>query len=203
MSNGTSGDCNSINFREAVKPEEPYERIHRVANDIAELARDVYAKLQWHPSAELKAAHTELKLGVRKPNETQVQWAKDVLAKAKKQNGQYPGWGPEVYALETLAINDFPDQVPVFLQAFRIGGLGIAATPCETFAELGLELKKKSAVKPCFTIELANGHSGYLPTPAQHKLGGYETWRARSSYLETDAAPKIQAALLNLFEQVK
>ena len=31
--------------------------------------------------------------------------------------------------------------------------------------------------------------------PEQHKLGGYETWRAKSSYLEVDASPKIVAQL--------
>ena len=38
-------------------------------------------------------------------------------------------------------------------------------------------------------------HNGYLPTPEHHKLGGYETWRAKSSYLEVDASPKIVAEL--------
>ena len=59
------------------------------------------------------------------------------------------------------------------------------------------------AFKPTFTIELANGCSGYIPTPEQHKLGGYETWPARSSFLETGAAPKIQAALMSLFQQLR
>ena len=72
----------------------------------------------------------------------------------------------------------------VVLQALRIGDLGICAIPCEVFVEIGLELRKKSPLKQTFTIELANGYNGYLPTPEQHKLGGYETWRARSSYLE-------------------
>jgi len=50
--------------------------------------------------------------------------------------------------------------------------------------------------------KLANAYHGYLPTPAQHKLGGYETWRARSSYLEVDAAPKIVTAVMDLLQQV-
>jgi len=49
---------------------------------------------------------------------------------------------------------------------------------------------------------LANGYNGYLPTPAQHKLGGYETWRARSSYLEVDASNKIQDTVLNLLKEL-
>jgi neutral ceramidase len=33
-------------------------------------------------------------------------------------------------------------------------------------------------------------------------LGGYETWRARSSYLERDAATKITATLAELLNEV-
>ena len=84
----------------------------------------------------------------------------------------------------------------------RIGDLAITAIPNEVFAEIGLELKAKSPFKPTFNIELANGYNGYLPTPAQHKLGGYETWRARSSYLEVDAAPKITQTLFLLLNKL-
>ena len=99
-------------------------------------------------------------------------------------------------------MKDYPEQVPVLLQAMRIGDLGIAAIPCEVFAEIGLAIKQQSPFKPAFTIELANGYNGYLPTPEQHKLGGYETWQARSSYLETEAAPKILDTLMALFARL-
>jgi hypothetical protein len=89
----------------------------------------------------------------------------------------------------------YPDTVPVTLQALRLGDLSIAAIPCETFVEIGLELKAFREGQPHFTISLANGYNGYLPTPEQHKLGGYETWRAKSSYLEVNASPKIVAQL--------
>ena len=49
---------------------------------------------------------------------------------------------------------------------------------------------------------VANGYSGYLPTPEQHALGGYETWRAKSSYLAVDAEPKVRSALLKLLQDV-
>ena len=109
----------------------------------------------------------------------------------------------QIYAHEALLLRDSPAEVPIIIQALRIGDLGIAAVPCEVFVEVGLEIKSKSPFKPTFTIELANGCSGYLPTPEQHKLGGYETWPARSSYLQVDAAPKIVATLMDLFSQLK
>ena len=203
LSNGTSGDCNSMNFREPAKQEAPYERVHTVANDVAAVALKVYENLQWKDWVELKSAQKEILLGVRKTTPEQLAKARETLSKAKKQGDQYGGWSPEVYAREAVLLNEFPDQVPVLLQAFRIGDLGIAAIPCEVFAQIGLALKKESPVKPMFTIELANGYNGYLPTPEQHKLGGYETWRARSSYLEVQAAPKIQETILSLLAQTK
>src|SRR5690606_40478148 len=109
----------------------------------------------------------------------------------------------EIYARETLLLKDYPSEVDMLLQVFRIGDLAIAAVPAEVFVEIGLELKAKSPFKPTFTIELANGYNGYLPTPAQHKLGGYETWRARSSYLEEQASDKILHTLFELLAKHK
>ena len=71
------------------------------------------------------------------------------------------------------------------------------------FAETGLEIKRRSPLRPTFTIELANGYNGYLPTPEQHRLGGYETWPQRASYLEVDASTKIQTTLLDLLNRVR
>ena len=52
-----------------------------------------------------------------------------------------------------------------------------------------------------FTIELANGHNGYLPTPRQHALGGYETWMGTCT-LEIMASEKIKKSLLQMLEKV-
>ena len=125
------------------------------------------------------------------------------LEKAERRNGQLIPWTSDIYARETVLLSEYPREVPIILQTLRIGDLGIAAIPCEVFVEIGLELKRKSPLQPTFTIELANGYNGYLPTPEQHRLGGYETWRARSSYLETEASTKIARTILDLFEQIK
>ncbi|NUQ86017.1 MAG: hypothetical protein HUU11_15000, partial [Anaerolineales bacterium] len=97
---------------------------------------------------------------------------------------------------------DWPETLSIILQTFRIGELGLAASPFEVFTETGLELKAKSPFRPTFTIELANGGYGYLPTPEQHELGGYETWLG-TNRVEREASRKIVRTLLGLFEQVK
>jgi hypothetical protein len=134
------------------------------------------------------------------PIDKDVQRAKEILAKVK---GRELRGLEEVYARETVLLAKYPPKVKLLLQALRVGELGIGAIPCEVFAEIGLELRKKSPLKPTFTIELANGYNGYLPTPAQHKLGGYETWRARSSYLEVDASTAIARTMVELLKKVE
>jgi hypothetical protein len=107
-----------------------------------------------------------------------------------------------IYARETVLLAEYPATVKARIQAIRIGNLGLVSSPCETFTETGLAIKAGTPLKHSFTIELANGYNGYLPTPEQHEWGGYETWRARSSYLAVDAEPKIRAMQLKLLTEV-
>jgi hypothetical protein len=200
LSNGTSGDINNNNYAAEAPPRQaPYERIRVVADSVAQAALTAYKQIQHREAVSLAMAEAEIELGVRLPGEEDLTRAREVLAKAKEPVLKTL---PEVYARETVLLAKFPPKVWAKLQALRIGGLGIVSSPCETFVEIGLEIKKKSPLQPTFTIELANGYNGYLPTPEQHQLGGYETWRARSSYLEVGASTKITAKLLELLKAV-
>jgi hypothetical protein len=200
MSNGTSGDINNINFAgPAPPPKAEFEQIRLVSDSVARAAFAAYKTIRHRDWVSLAMKEKEIELGVRRPDPSDVARAKDILAAAKKPVLQTL---PEVYARETVFMSKYPNTVRIKLQAVRVGELGIASSPCETFAATGLAIKKSSSLRPTFTIELANGYNGYLPTPEQHKLGGYETWRARSSYLEVDAATKIQATLLDLLNDV-
>jgi hypothetical protein len=200
MSNGTSGDVNNVNFAAMPLTRKPGEQIRIVADSVAKAAFEAYKKIEFHEYASLAVAEKDIQLGVRKPSEADIRRAEEIVQKAKNPK-QLSGLA-EVYAGETVKMAKFPDTVTAKMQAMKIGELGIAAIPCEVFTEIGLEIKKKSPHKPTFTIELANGYNGYLPTPSQHKLGGYETWRARSSYLEVNASDKITETILDLLKQV-
>jgi len=198
MSNGTSGDINNIDFRGPRQRYAPWTRMREVAIDVADEAFRVYKQIKYREDAPLAVRATELQLGVRRPDARRIEWARAILKEDTNPNRLTR---PEIYASEALELAKFPEKVPVPLQAIRIGELGIAAVPCEVFAETGLAIKAQSPLRPTFTIELANGYNGYLPTPEQHELGGYETWPARSSYLEVQAEAKIRAAVLELLKQ--
>jgi hypothetical protein len=200
MSNGASGDVNNVDVRAQPARLPPYAKIRQVAERLAQEAVKAHRAARFPERVSLAAAQAEVRLGVRRPTPLEVARARDILAQAK---GPVLTTLPEVYARETVLLAEYPAEVPVILQALRVGDLAIAAIPCEVFADIGLELKRRSPLRPAFVISLANGYHGYLPTPEHHALGGYETWRARSSYLEVEASRKITARLLDLLASLR
>jgi hypothetical protein len=203
MSNGTSADINNNDYGGEAPPRRlPGERIRDVAASVAKAAMTAYGQLAWQPQATLDCLEEDIRLKVRKASPEELSRARETLATtAKDKDGQFSDRSA-IYAREAVLLDAYPDEVPVKLQVHRIGELSIAAIPCEVFVEIGLDLKARSPFKQHFTISLANGYNGYLPTAEHHALGGYETWRARSSYLEVEAAAKIQQRLIAMLKQL-
>jgi hypothetical protein len=199
MSNGTSGDINNINFRGGQPKQPPYGQIKLVANDVAQEVARVCKTLAYHDWVPLAVAQKDIALGLRLPPKDEVEKAREVMKGSKL----FPRMETmeQVYARETVLLGEFPPQVSAPLQVLKIGDLRVSAIPAEAFVEIGLELKRRHPTT--FTVSLANAYHGYLPTPEQHQLGGYETWRARSSCLEADASTKIVAGLDELFQRLK
>jgi neutral ceramidase len=204
MSNGTSGNINNVNFASPIRfKRQPGEQIQIVARSVADAAMSAYDTLKWSAPSNLATEEEDISLGVRKATPEELKKAQEVLdATPKDKDGQWAD-RKAIYAREALKLADYPDTVPVKLQVHRIGELSIAAIPCEVFVEIGLDLKKSTPFTRHFTVSLANGYNGYLPTPEHHALGGYETWRARSSYLEVQASPKILERLNAMLGKLK
>jgi hypothetical protein len=199
MTNGTSGNINNINFRQAREAQAPYAQIRKVAALLAAEAVRVAGAIDYHASVPLAMREARLRLGRRPTPKDEVARAQFILSQAK---GMALSGVEQIYARETVLLNEYPPLVETIVQAIRVGDLGIATSPCETFVETGLAIKAASPLEPTFTIELANDYCGYLPTAEQHALGGYETWRARSSFLEVGAEEKLRAKLLELLNEV-
>ncbi len=202
LSNGTSGDVNNINFRDSnSRKYDNYEKMQEVAEKVANRVYEAHQQLKFRDWVRLGAAETRLALKVRRPTPKMLkhfeQIASDESHEALQRHRR-----EAIYAERIAALQEAPDEVHVPLQAIRIGDLGIAAIPFETFAETGLEIKDRGPFGQTFTIELANGSYGYLPTPEQHRLGGYETWLG-TNYVEPEATTKIVPALLDLFETLQ
>ncbi len=199
MSNGTSGDINNISFRVPRPRQPPLQRMNEVAKLVADRVLAAHAKAKFRKNISLAMEQTLLTLKTRIPTAKQIAFAKAVLS--DNPPNPLPRLA-ESYARRTLALANGPREEEIVLQALRLGEVGIISIPCEVLCEIGLTLKAQSPLpQSTFTIELANGHYGYLPTPRQHALGGYETWMGTCT-LEILASEKIKKALLKMLEKV-
>lgn len=201
MSNGTSGDVNNFNFAAPKENLPAYEKIKSAADDIARSIVDQYNQIEFYEWVPLKATSMEINLKLRRPSRS----LKRNVTKIQQFSGEEPIFDSREKQYTTRLrsfVNRYPRKTSFTLQAFAIGDLGIGAIPFEVFAETGLELKKKNPFSQSFTIGLANGHWGYLPTPQQHKKGGYETWITISRVKE-NSSKKIVRKMQRLFTALK
>jgi hypothetical protein len=200
MANGTSGDINNIDFKNPRKSQPAYTQMRHVANDVAAKVHSALANLTWTTSAPLAARYRELDIQWRTIDPELLAWAKETEATTPRIQGKANL--PLAYAtrIQSLATPSPETKLPV--QVLRIGDILIGTSPCETFAETGLEFKQRSPFKKAFMVELAHGYYGYMPTPRHFELGGYETWPGTNN-LEPQAAPKLLSALLDMATELK
>ncbi len=203
MSNGTSGDINNIPFGSSRPPREPFEQIRIVAQQAADTAWTAWKSISsYQSSPRLGMVQREVTLKYRRPTAEQVAAARAVLAiKDKAEREKLPRLA-ENYARSTIsAAERKEDTITVILQTIRVGDLAVCGIPFEAFCEIGLDLKKRSPFPRTMVIGLANGRHGYLPTPEQHKLGGYETWIGTCSVQE-DASVILTNNLLEMLAEL-
>lgn len=200
LSNGTSGDINNIDFSKRRTRNAPYIKMQQVANLVAGRVFEANKKIKYKKHVSLGAVREDLVLKVRKPDEKMQKY----FAKVMEKSDDAPKFHryEKVYAGRVQKLLDGPDEYNIMLQAIKIGDLSIAAIPFEVFVEIGLEIKKETPFADAFTIELANGANGYLPTPSQHDLGGYETWMG-TNRVQKDASDLITAKILELMTKLK
>jgi hypothetical protein len=195
LANACFGDINNIDVRKQLKQPYYYHQMEDVAAVVARAIHAAWRSIKYQDWVPLAVQEKTLDLAVRKPTDADVQQAKEILERAPQGPLRLL---PDVYARETVKLAEWPARFQTPVQAFRIGDLGLCALPGEPFCQSGLDIKARSPFKPTMLVGMANDYAGYLPTEEQHALGGYETWRARSSFLEVTAATKLQRAALEL-----
>ncbi len=203
MSNGTSGDINNIPFLVNRPPREPFEQIRIVAQKAADAAWHARASIADHrPDARLGMLQRQITLQVRRPTAEQIAEAQAVLAATDAPaRDKLPPLATH-YARRVLALADAEPTLTVTVQALRIGELAVCTIPFETFVEIGLDLKKRSPFPRTMVMGIANGYNGYLPTPQQHQLGGYETWLG-TNRVQEDTSVILTDNLLEMLAELR
>jgi hypothetical protein len=198
LSHGCSGD---IWLRDYAKPAGSRREdwtITSYVDGLLQVALQAYETIVYRDDVDVAMAEARLPLKYRVPDKQRLQWAQRIV---EAMGDRIPKDTTEVYAREQVLLHE-RQATEVVVQALRIGDIGIATTPTETYALTGLKVKLQSPLKNTMVLDLANGGDGYIPPPEQHLLGGYNTWPARSAGLEVTAEPKIAEAALQLLERV-
>jgi len=173
-----------------------------VAQKAADAAWFAWSGIGAHRAdARLGMIQREITLRVRRPTAQQIERAKAVLAiKDEAELAKLPRLA-DAYARRVLSLAEADETLTVPLQAIRIGDLGVCAIPFEAFAEIGLDIKRRSPFPKTMVLGIANGANGYLPTPEQHKLGGYETWLG-TNRVQEDASVILTDNLLAMLTEL-
>jgi len=154
---GACGDINHI---------VGFEEVHR---RLSQAMRTVVRRATPGNSEALGAAWREVRLGVRDRESFQEAEIRD----------KWPD-GFEVFENEDRLLKADPqDDLTTVVQALRIADGAVAATPGETFAQLGIDIKQRSPYATTAVAELCNDAVGYIPTLEAFRQGGYETFRSR------------------------
>ncbi len=201
LANGTSGDINNIDFRHPRGRQEPYAQMRAVAASVAQKVHAGLTSASYQRDMQLAARYREPSIGWRRPDQEQLAWANKTLAERRAQPTGKADLSA-IYAERTLRMADYPETMPIPVQALRIGDACIGTMPCEVFCEIGLEFKRRSPLSNSFMVSLNHGYYGYLPTPRQHELGGYETWLG-TNRLERQASVKLLDELLEMAAELK
>jgi len=196
MANGTSGDANCIDF---ARPARPFT-YHEVGKYVTQRILSALPEVNYSNSIPLDSRLEYLTAKVRLADQEELQQAK-VYVESKLAD-RLPSNIEENYARETVLLSQMPDTRQVPLQALRIGNLVIAGYPTETYNATGLAVRANSPFQITLNIGLANDLLGYLPPADQFPLGGYTTWRARTSCLEESTEARVVETLSGLVSQM-
>lgn len=194
MCNGACGDCNCGN------PDDPDRKFTKetVGESVAQAALRAWKTIKFSDDVPLAMREENMTLAIRKPSAEDVAQAKAYLKShdATRMNTEY------VFAQETVGIDQMPPTTTFKVQTIRIGNLGIVAVPVQPYAWTGLQIRQHSPFPQTFTICLANGSKGYIPTDRDFELGGYTTWRVRTNCLAKGSEEKIRQLALEMLRKV-
>jgi hypothetical protein len=216
MANATSGDVgpNQKRYNHLDKTHGPYGRSRAAGNEVAQAADKALKSIDdWKDHAELSARFRELDIKWRTIEPELLAWAKEIEAKAPRlasgpmpiaaKWATTPDWATRLsYAGRVQALAAKTDHVKFPVQVLRLGEICIGTSPCETYAEIGLDFKKRSPFTKSFMVSLNHAMIGYLPPPYQLERGEYSTWPG-TNIVERETSVKMLDALVAMATDIK
>lgn len=202
LSNGASGDINNIDFDGTRPPRAPFEQIQVVARKVADATWRATQDIEFDENPKVAILQREVSLRKRTATPAEIERAMRIIkmSDAEIKKADLPRLATN-YASRTMNHKE-PDQTyEILIQAIQLGDTALVTLPFEVLVEIGLEIKEKSPFPNTIFVGLANGAFGYLPTPEQHELGGYETWLG-TCRVEGDSSVVLTKHLLEMLAEL-
>lgn len=203
LTNGTSGDANIWDFLHPERyPKALHEKSWLIGTSLAEKVARSLETAEWDLQPSLTSMYEEINVRVRKPSAEETDAAAKRIkgAEYEKLTGSVADL-EQIYAREQVLLSAYPDEMSFPVQVFKIGKGMIGALGGEFFSETGLWLKQQAGGH-YFTVTICNNYVGYVPPAHEFELGGYETWRCRTSFLDTEAESLIRNTMASLIKKL-
>ncbi len=89
------------------------------------------------------------------------------------------------------------------LQVMLLGDVALVGVPCEMFAALGLEIRRRSPFRHTYVIGLANDTIGYVGDRASYELGGYQLWAGLHSLSEPGTGEAMVQQAVEMLQELQ
>lgn len=190
----------------------PFEEVERVGQPIAAKALEMLPNIKVADVSIDSAAKT-LTIAVRQPPykssaeaEAEIRKQEARLESARRNDDHDEAWSALVdltyarHAIQMLQSDETEGEMR--LGAFRIGDLGVACIPAETFVEIGFAIKNRSPFSKAWVTGITSAYTGYLPTEEAFDQGGYEVRTCGWSKWSKDADKAVADGAVELLQEL-
>jgi neutral ceramidase len=191
---GACGDLNHLNNKSSEK-QRGHDEATRIGTVLAGEVVKTYARLKPIADGPVRAQSAPVSLPLMELKPGEFEKAREFVLNPGKAKKSFlgPVWAYKV--LDVAARQGKPLNVEV--QVISLGDVAWVSVPGEYFAELGMEIKKRSPFRQTIIVELANGSIGYIPTKRAFAEGNYEPTTARCAPGSGEILVETAVNLLN------
>lgn len=175
---GCAGNVNHIDVKSA-RRQSGHGEAQRIGTVLAGEVIRTHGRLEPAGDGALRVRREVARLPLAAHRPEDVEWARGVAAKYGRPNAA--PFLELVKAMRVLAVQErggrpLDAEVQVIALGRDVAWVGL---PGEIFAELGMEIRKRSPFRHTVVLSLANGHVGYVPDGKAWSQGNYEVVTAR------------------------
>lgn len=204
-----NGFCGNIHHANHLDPAQSDDTYSNMGRKLTETTATVLKRMTPVEQPLLDWQAQWLKIPLRRLTEKELADAQRLIREHpepiwKDESKTAVDWG-WVYAACRLDLAKLIERQPLseyFIQAFRLGNVGVVAAAGEPYVEEQLRVKLNSPVPFTFMAHMSNHYVGYLPTPEALRKDSFETRTSIGSRLVPEALRTVGDALLALLKKL-